>query len=193
MANHLFSLIRSRMPAPETPFIIIPEAKGAPERTLTYGDVVTLSARMANLLVARGVKPGDRVAVQVEKSAEAIVLYLACVRAGAIYLPLNTGYTLAELDYFIGDATPHLVVCDPAKAAAMKDLALTKGVAAVETLGGQGAADAGTLLAATADQAGTFVDVDRGADDLAAILYTSGTTAGSRAPCSAMTTWPPTP
>ncbi|MBB6250658.1 malonate--CoA ligase [Nitrospirillum iridis] len=180
MSNHLFSLIRGRMPAPETPFIIIPASKAGPERTLTYGDVVALSARMANLLVARGVKPGDRVAVQVEKSAEAIMLYLACVRAGAVYLPLNTGYTLAELDYFIGDATPHLVVCDPAKAAAMKDLALGKGVAAVETLGGQGAADAGTLLAAALEQPETFADVPRGADDLAAILYTSGTTGRSK-------------
>ncbi|MEA1672253.1 malonyl-CoA synthase [Nitrospirillum sp. BR 11163] len=180
MANHLFSLIQGRMPARETPFIIIPETKGQAERTLTYGDMVTLSARMANLLVARGVKPGDRVAVQVEKSAEAIMLYLACVRAGAIYLPLNTGYTLAELDYFIGDATPHLVVCDPAKAGPMKELAHAKGVAEVETLGGQGAADAGTLLAAALEQASTFVDVDRGADDLAAILYTSGTTGRSK-------------
>ncbi|MEE3624554.1 malonyl-CoA synthase [Nitrospirillum sp. BR 11752] len=180
MANHLFSLILGRMPAREKPFIILPETKGQPERTLSYGDMVDLSARMANLLVARGVKPGDRVAVQVEKSAEAIVLYLACVRAGAIYLPLNTGYTLAELDYFIGDATPHLVVCDPAKAAAMTELARAKGVAAVETLGGQGAADAGTLLAAALDQSSTFADVARGADDLAAILYTSGTTGRSK-------------
>ncbi|MDE1147066.1 MAG: malonyl-CoA synthase [Azospirillaceae bacterium] len=180
MANHLFSLIRGRMPAPETPFIIAPETKGQPERTLTYGDVVALSARLANLLVARGVLPGDRVAVQVEKSPEAIVLYLACVRAGAVYLPLNTGYTLTELDYFIGDATPRLVVCDPAKATAIGDLARSKGVAAVETLGGQGAADAGTLLADAADLSDTFVDVAREAGDLAAILYTSGTTGRSK-------------
>ena len=71
---------------------------------------------MANVLVARGVKPGDRVAAQTEKSVPALVLYLATVRAGAVYLPLNTAYTLNELDYFIGDAEPSLVVCDPAKA-----------------------------------------------------------------------------
>ena len=71
---------------------------------------------MANVLVARGVKPGDRVAAQAEKSVAALVLYLATVRAGAVYLPLNTAYTLHELDYFIGDAEPKLVVCDPAKA-----------------------------------------------------------------------------
>ena len=68
---------------------------------------------MANVLVARGVKPGDRVAAQTEKSVPALVLYLATVRAGAVYLPLNTAYTLNELEYFIGDAEPSLVVCDP--------------------------------------------------------------------------------
>ena len=80
----------------------------------SYGDIGAASARMANLLVRRGVKPGDRVAVQVEKSVENLVLYLATVRAGAVYLPLNTAYTLAELGYFLGDAEPSLVVCDPA-------------------------------------------------------------------------------
>ena len=85
--------------------------------TISYADLVALSGRFANVLVARGVKPGDRVAVQVEKSVPALVLYLATVRAGAVYLPLNTAYTLAELEYFIGDAEPSLVVCDPAKRA----------------------------------------------------------------------------
>ena len=62
-----------------------------------------------------GVAPGDRVAVQVEKSPEAMLLYLACLRAGAVYLPLNTAYTPAEIDYFLGDAEPRVVVCDPAQ------------------------------------------------------------------------------
>ena len=82
-------------------------------RSWTYGDVVALSGRFANALRARGVAPGDRVAVQVEKSVEAVFLYLACLRAGAVYLPLNTAYTLAELDYFFADAEPRLIVCDP--------------------------------------------------------------------------------
>ncbi len=72
-------------------------------------------AQIANVLVLSGVEPGDRVAVQVEKTVENLLLYLAVLRAGAVYLPLNTAYTLAELDYFIGDAEPKLVVCDPAK------------------------------------------------------------------------------
>ncbi len=81
-----------------------------------YADLIAQSGRIANHLVARGVKTGDRVAVQAEKSVAALVLYLATVRAGAVYLPLNTAYTLNELDYFIGDAEPSLVVCDPSKA-----------------------------------------------------------------------------
>src|SRR5919107_5463360 len=81
----------------------------------TYGDLFDLSGRLANVLVAQGVKPGDRVAVQAEKSVPALVLYLATLRAGAVYLPLNTAYTLAELEYFVGDAGPKLIVCDPSK------------------------------------------------------------------------------
>src|SRR6201747_572723 len=85
-------------------------------RRISYGDLIAQSGQIANFIVSRGVKPGDRVAAQTEKSVPALVLYLACVRAGAVYLPLNTAYTLNELDYFIGDAEPSLVVCDPAKA-----------------------------------------------------------------------------
>ena len=97
---------------------------------------------MANVLVARGVKPGDRVAAQTEKSVPALVLYLATVRAGAVYLPLNTAYTLNELDYFITDAEPSLVVCDPSKAEGIGAIA-AKVRAKVETLGRrrQGIAD----------------------------------------------------
>src|SRR6266566_1806813 len=83
---------------------------------ISYGDLIARAGQMANVLVARGVKPGDRVAVQVEKSVANIVLYLGTVRAGAVYLPLNTAYTLNELDYFITGAEPSLVVCDPSKA-----------------------------------------------------------------------------
>src|SRR5215218_5159630 len=105
--------------------------------TISYADLTALSGRLANVLVARGVKPGDRVAVQVEKSVPALILYLASVRAGAVYLPLNTAYTLAELEYFIGDAEPSLVVCDTAKREGIEQLA-TKVGAAVETLDTQG-------------------------------------------------------
>ena len=83
---------------------------------ISYAELIARAGRMANVLVERGVKVGDRVAAQTEKSVPGLVLYLATVRAGAVYLPLNTAYTLNELDYFITDAEPSLVVCDPSKA-----------------------------------------------------------------------------
>src|SRR3954447_17638262 len=85
-------------------------------RRIGYGDLIARAGQTANVLAARGVKPGDRVAAQTEKSVAGLVLYLATVRAGAVYLPLNTAYTLNELEYFITDAEPSLVVCDPPKA-----------------------------------------------------------------------------
>lgn len=140
----------------------------------TYGDIDAAAARFANLILALGVGPGDRVAVQVEKSVENFVLYLATLRAGAVYLPLNTAYTLNELAYFLADAEPSLVVCDPSRRDGVAALA---GGAAVETLGTDGK---GSLTAAAAAEAPTFATVPRRADDLAAILYTSGTTGRSK-------------
>lgn len=169
MPNHLFDAIRARMPAPHRPFIIHPDG-----RILSYGGLDALSAQMAGALVAAGVRPGDRVAAQVEKSASALMLYLGCVRAGAVFLPLNSAYTLAELDYFIGDAEPALIVCDPGKREGLA--AIARG-AAVETLD---AAGEGSLLQKASASASAFADIDRGSDDLAAILYTSGTTGRSK-------------
>lgn len=143
---------------------------------ISYGDLIARAGQMANVLVARGVKPGDRVAVQVEKSVANIVLYLATVRAGAVYLPLNTAYTLNELDYFIGDAEPSLVVCDPSKAEGLAPIA-AKVKAKVETLGPDGK---GSLTEAADKASSEFATVSRANDDLAAILYTSGTTGRSK-------------
>jgi malonyl-CoA/methylmalonyl-CoA synthetase len=143
---------------------------------ITYGDLIAFSGRLANVLVARGVKPGDRVAVQVEKSVPNLVLYLATVRAGAVYLPLNTAYTLNELDYFITDAEPSLVVCDPSKVDGIKAIAAKVG-AKVETLGADGK---GSLTEAAMTAKPEFTTVARANDDLAAILYTSGTTGRSK-------------
>jgi len=143
---------------------------------ISYGDLIARAGQIANVLVNRGVKPGDRVAAQTEKSVSGLVLYLATVRAGAVYLPLNTAYTLNELEYFITDAEPSLVVCDPAKAEGISAIAAKVG-AKVETLGPDGK---GSLTEA-ADKASTeFKTVTRGHDDLAAILYTSGTTGRSK-------------
>lgn len=143
---------------------------------ISYGDLIARSGRVANVLVARGVGVGDRVAAQTDKSVEALVLYLATVRAGAVYLPLNTAYTLNELEYFIGDAEPSLVVCDPSKAEGLGALAAKVG-AKVETLGAEGQ---GSLTDAAAGASPDFQTVARADGDLAAILYTSGTTGRSK-------------
>lgn len=143
---------------------------------ISYGDLIARSGRIANFLVKRGVKTGDRVAVQVEKSVQNLILYLAVVRAGAVYLPLNTAYTLNELDYFITDAEPSLVVCDPAKAEGLRTIAAKVG-AKVETLDANGK---GSLTDGADASSADFATVARGNDDLAAILYTSGTTGRSK-------------
>jgi malonyl-CoA/methylmalonyl-CoA synthetase len=143
---------------------------------ISYADLIARAGRTANVLVARGVKPGDRVAAQTEKSVAALVLYLAAVRTGAVYLPLNTAYTLNELEYFITDAEPSLVVCDPAKAEGIGAIAAKVG-AEVETLDANGR---GSLTEAAGKAESEFATVVRANDDLAAILYTSGTTGRSK-------------
>ena len=143
---------------------------------ISYADLIAHAGRTANVIVSRGVKPGDRVAAQTEKSVEALVLYLATVRAGAVFLPLNTAYTLNELDYFIGDAEPSLIVCDPSKADGIRALA-AKSSARIETLDADGK---GSLSDGAANASAEFATVPRAGDDLAAILYTSGTTGRSK-------------
>jgi malonyl-CoA/methylmalonyl-CoA synthetase len=143
---------------------------------ISYGELIARAGQMANVLTGRGVRPGDRVAAQTEKSVSGLVLYLAAVRAGAIYLPLNTAYTLNELEYFITDAEPSLVVCDPARAQGIGKIAAQVG-AKVETLGSDGK---GSLTEAADKVQPEFKTVSRGNDDLAAILYTSGTTGRSK-------------
>jgi malonyl-CoA/methylmalonyl-CoA synthetase len=143
---------------------------------ISYGDLIARAGQTANLLVSSGVKPGDRVAAQTEKSVPGLVLYLAVVRAGAVYLPLNTAYTLNELEYFVTDAKPSLVVCDPAKAEGIGAIAAKVG-AGIMTLGADGK---GSLTEAAAKAKPEFTTFARSHDDLAAILYTSGTTGRSK-------------
>lgn len=170
MSNHMFDAIRD-VAEPGATFIETLDG-----RVWTYGDMLPFSGRLAATLEKLSVEPGDRVAVQVEKSPEALMLYLACLRAGAVYLPLNTGYTTAELDYFIGDAEPRLVVSTPAAADGLHVIA-AKHKARVETLDDKGG---GTLLQLMPGESADFKDAPRGPDDLAAILYTSGTTGRSK-------------
>ncbi|GLH79049.1 malonyl-CoA synthase [Bradyrhizobium sp. SSBR45G] len=143
---------------------------------LSYAELAALSGRFANFLAGLGIGPDHRVACKVEKSVEALALYLATLRAGAVYLPLNTAYTPAESEYFIRDAQPTLIVCDPKEQAALRAIT-DKAGGRIETLDPNGK---GSLADAAAACASAFATVPRGKDDLAAILYTSGTTGRSK-------------
>ncbi|MBI5485044.1 MAG: malonyl-CoA synthase [Deltaproteobacteria bacterium] len=146
-------------------------------RQISYGEMEKETARMGNLLVSLGVQPGDRVAVQVKKSPQALFLYLACLRSGAVYLPLNDAYQRHELEYFLGDATPRVFVCQPQMRILADELAVETAVSHVLELDEDGG---GSLMQLAARQPETFSTVFRRSDDLAAILYTSGTTGRSK-------------
>jgi malonyl-CoA/methylmalonyl-CoA synthetase len=145
--------------------------------TLGYGAFFANAERLANALVAAGIQPGDRIAVQAPKTVLMLELYLAAVLAGAVFLPLNTGYTASEVAYFLGDARPKLLVCDPENLAALTPVAKNAQVADIWTIASD---ESGTLRAYRDAQTGGFQAVPRGENDLAAILYTSGTTGRSK-------------
>jgi malonyl-CoA/methylmalonyl-CoA synthetase len=165
MTNHLFDVFRGAARFDGAPFI-----RTLPGRVITYGEAFDLAGRMANVLVGEGVAPGDRVAVQVEKSPEALILYLACVRAGAVFVPLNPAYTAAEVDYFIGDAGPKVFVQQ------------TPSPPQGERVGERGAIRmlALSMLLKTNRPLSPALPPDGGEGALAAILYTSGTTGKSK-------------
>ncbi len=142
-------------------------------QSFTYGDLDEHSARLANLLAVCGIAPGDRVAVQVEKSPQAVFLYLACLRAGAVYLPLNTSYTCEEMDYFLGDAQPRAMVCTPERHKEMADLSRMHDIPNLFTLGPEGEGDLIEKCRATPP---AFETAPRSGDNLAPMLYSSGTT-----------------
>ena len=143
----------------------------------SWRDLERATAMVANLLDALDLPEGSRVAVQVEKSVEAAILYLATLRAGLVFLPLNTAYQSAEIDYFIGNAEPAVVVCTPANFGWVSKIAFKAGVGHVFTLGDD---RTGSLLQRAAHCSDVHRTADRSADDLAAILYTSGTTGRSK-------------
>jgi malonyl-CoA/methylmalonyl-CoA synthetase len=169
MNANLFALLRSHFPDEAgQPCILIPGG-----RVIHYDDLDTTSARIAHALADIGCKPGDRVAVQVDKCWQALALYLACLRAGLVYLPLNTGYQKNELAYFFADAGPAVIVC---KLQAAASVAALRPQATVLTLDG----DEGTLLERAAGRPDAYETVARGPNEAAAILYTSGTTGRSK-------------
>jgi malonyl-CoA/methylmalonyl-CoA synthetase len=164
MDHNLYSLLAARfMAAADRTALADAEGRGP-----TNGDLDDLAARFAAVLGRRGVRPGDRVVAQVEKSVAAVALYLACLRSGAVYVPLNTAYTDAEVDRFLADAEPRVFVCSRSRAT---------GAAPLECLGsheGEG------LWAEALASAPLPEIVARDRDDLAAIVYTSGTTGVSK-------------
>jgi malonyl-CoA/methylmalonyl-CoA synthetase len=173
MTNHFFQNVRDASHGrANSLFLETPDGGG-----LTYAGMEARTARTAAALVKLGVQPGDRVAVQVEKSPEALMLYLGTLRAGAVFLPLNPAYTSAELEYFLADAEPKILVCDSALRDSLAPVAAQAHVRSLETLAADGTGSFPELCAVCAAE---FRDVPRGANDLAAILYTSGTTGRSK-------------
>ncbi len=170
MTNHLYDRVFGAHAASSKTFLYTDAGE------ISFAEFAAITNRIANTLVEAGVTPGDRVAVQADKSPMLLALYAATVKAGGVYLPLNTGYTAAELDYFIGDARPAVVVVRDNAAEAITPVA-ERCNARLMTLN---ADETGSLADAARTSADSFDAVTRGSEDLAAILYTSGTTGRSK-------------
>ncbi|RHZ94956.1 malonyl-CoA synthase [Cereibacter sphaeroides] len=171
MANPLFDALFAPLEGRASDLMILKDG------TRLSGDAFfRLLARTAHALRAEGLRPGDRIAVQVAKSPEALAVYGAAVALGAVFLPLNTAYTPAEVDYFLGDATPRIILCDSAQAPALTPVAERHG-ARLLTLDADGTGDLAQRMRDRPEE----IDAEpRGAEDLAALLYTSGTTGRSK-------------
>ena len=166
MNNPLYDTMFAPHAGKDTPFLHLPEGG-----VITHDAFVRRAAQLAYALHALGLHAGDRVAVQVEKCPDMLALYAACAQMGAIFLPLNTAYTAAELEYFVSDSGAALLVGDPAREAELRGL-----VDAFASLNAEG----GSLSDLADGQAEAFSTVERHEDDLAAFLYTSGTTGRSK-------------
>lgn len=171
MANTLYDALFAPLAGRTRAFLILPDG-----REISGAAFHDMLARQANALRAAGVQPGDRVAVQIAKTPEALALYGAVVAVGAVFLPLNTGYTPDEIEYFVGNATPRVFCCDAGKAEALAKVSARHG-ATQHTLNADGS---GSLSDLAAKQSASLAPAERGPEDLAAFLYTSGTTGRSK-------------
>ncbi len=198
MSHNIYELFATKFAdSLDSPFLAVPTVAPEPGpqagaddaaessatvKALTYGDVDRRSAAMAAVLADVGATPGDRIVVQVDKSADAVALYLACLRAGLVFVPLNTAYTPEEVGFFLGDANPAVFVYKSGRGSKLQPVAEIADVGVTLTLNGKGG---GSLAEAADEAAGTGADapatvVQRGPDDVACMVYTSGTTGRSK-------------
>ncbi|MEO0370516.1 MAG: AMP-binding protein, partial [Pseudomonadota bacterium] len=171
MTNPLYDQLFGRHAGNDAPFLVLTDGS-----QISYDAFLRQAAQLAHVLTAAGLKPGDRLAAQIHKSPQALTLYAACAQTGVVFLPLNTAYTAAELTYFIENSGAGMVVCDEAVKDVLTPIATDLG-AQVETLNADGL---GSLIEKAAAQSDHFRTVARNKDDLAAFLYTSGTTGRSK-------------
>ncbi|MDO5758324.1 MAG: malonyl-CoA synthase [Rhodobacterales bacterium] len=171
MANPLYDRLFGCHAGSAAPFLILPDGS-----ELNYDAFLTKAAKIAGYLSELGIRPGDRLAAQITKSPEALALYAACVQAGIVFLPLNTAYTASEVTYFIENSGAALIVCDSNAMGDLVPVAATLN-AQLATLDADGS---GSLTDGAAGQGDSFATADRSIDDLAALLYTSGTTGRSK-------------
>ncbi len=171
MTNPLYDRFFGKHAGKETPFLVLQDGS-----VISHAAFLEMTARIAHVLSQSGLQPGDRLAAQVQKSPEALALYAACVQSGTVFLPLNTAYTVDELSYFIENSGAKTVVCDAASQERLTPVAEGMG-ARIETLNADGS---GSLMDRAGDMAGAYPTVARSDDDLAAFLYTSGTTGRSK-------------
>ncbi len=171
MTNPLYDALFGKHAERDTPFLQMTDGT-----VITHAAFLRLAAQYAHALVQMGVAPGDRVAVQIAKTPQALAVYAACVQAGMVFLPLNTAYTAKEIAYFVQDSGARVVLCDAAAAQALEPVAHANG-AQLETLDADGG---GSFARRARDLPQVFETQARGIDDLAAFLYTSGTTGRSK-------------
>lgn len=171
MANLAFDTLFGRHKGSDDPFLFLDDRS-----MLTYAAFLERVGQFAHALTDLGLRTGDRLAVQIKKSPEALAVYGACLQTGIVFLPLNTAYTAQEMSYFVEDSGAKLVLCDQSKTEALGDVVAAHHVA-LETLNGD---NSGSFAILTKDKPTEFTTIDRGSDDLAAFLYTSGTTGRSK-------------
>ncbi len=171
MTNPLYDQLFGRHAGQATPFLHLLDGT-----VLTHADFLAMAAQISHVFTDLGMTPGERVAVQVDKSPECIAIYAACAQSGMVFLPLNTGYTANELQYFFADSGATLIVCASRSEPQIQPMAEALN-ATLLTLNGHGT---GSLMERASAQPTTFLTAPRRADDLAALLYTSGTTGRSK-------------